>query len=378
MDEGRGAAPAADFGSWQEQLANSIRTEGELEAFIRLTPAERDGIRLAGARYRWGITPYYAGLMDPIDPTCPIRRQVIPSIEELSDDAGTADPIGEEAGSVTPTLIRLYPDRVAWRVSGVCSAYCRFCFRRRLASDPPEDFSERALQTALDWIGTTPEIRDVLITGGDPFLLGDDRLRDLLGRLRAIEHVEVIRIGTRTPVTLPHRITGQLCEMLRAFHPLWINTHFNHPKELTPLAISACARLADAGIPLGNQSVLLRGVNDDEPTMRRLVHGLVKARIRPYYLFQCHLNRGTAHFRTSVEQGRDIVGALRGSTSGFAVPTFVVDTPYGKVPIQPQTILGREGDAILLRAWDGRVWREPNRAPGSEPDARDAQGRPDA
>jgi lysine 2,3-aminomutase len=351
----------ADREGWQEEIASSITSEAELSRLIRLTPVEREGIRRAGALYRWRITRYYASLMDPTNPACPIRRQAIPSVEELSDEVGSADPLGEEAGTVVPTLIRLYPDRVAWRVSGACPMYCRFCFRRRLAAQPEEDFSERTLDAALDWIAGTPEIRDVLVTGGDPLSLSDARLKGLLGRLRAIEHVEVIRIGTRAPVTLPSRITPQLCQMLRAFHPLWVNTHFNHPRELTPLAVAACARLADAGIPLGNQSVLLRGVNDDEPTMRRLVHGLLRARIRPYYLFQCHLNQGTAHFRTAVETGRDIVAALRGTTSGLAVPMFVVDTPYGKVPIQEQTIVGRDEDSIRLRAWDGREWREPNK-----------------
>jgi lysine 2,3-aminomutase len=348
---------------WQAEIAESIHTEEQLERLVRLTPAEREGIRRAGSVYRWRITRYYASLMDPEDPRCPMRRQAIPSVEELTDQDGSPDPLGEEAGSVTPTLIRLYPDRVAWRVAGTCPVYCRFCFRRRPVSGPPEDFSESALEQALDWIRSTPAIRDVLITGGDPLMLSDARIQDILGRLRSIPHVEVIRIGTRAPVTLPSRITPALCSVLRASHPLWVNTHFNHPKELTPQAVAACALLADAGIPLGNQSVLLRGINDGEGTMRELVHGLVRARVRPYYLFQCHLNSGTAHFRTSVETGRDIVAALRGTTSGFAVPTFVVDTPYGKVPIQEQTIVGRDESGIRLRAWDGRVWTEPNPRP---------------
>ena len=310
--------------------------------------------------YRWRITRYYAGLMDPTDQGCPIRRQGIPSVDELADDVGTVDPLGEEAGTVAPNLIRLYPDRVAWCVTGTCPVYCRFCFRRRLVAGEGGDFSAAALARALGYIQKTPEIRDVLITGGDPLVLPDEVLEDLLRKIRAIPHVEIIRIGTRTPATLPQRITPELCSMLQGFHPLWINTHFNHPRELTPLAAAACARLADAGIPLGNQSVLLKGINDDEPTMRRLLHGLVRMRVRPYYLFQCHLNSGSAHFRTAVETGMQIMDQLRGSTTGFAVPAFIIDTPFGKVPLQRETVVRRESDAVYLRTHDGRVWREPN------------------
>ncbi len=350
----------ADAGSWQGELARSITTTEELSRVIRLTPAEEQGIREAGGVYRWRITPYYASLMDPSDPRCPIRRQAIPSVEELADPDGTPDPLGEEAGTVAPNLIRLYPDRVAWCVAGTCPVYCRFCFRRRLVADSAGDFSAAAMERGLRYIRQTPEIRDVLLTGGDPLMLRDDVLEDLLKKVREVPHVEIVRIGTRAPATLPQRITAELCAVLKSFHPLWINTHFNHPRELTPPATAACARLADAGIPLGNQSVLLRGVNDDEPTMRRLVHGLVRMRVRPYYLFQCHLSRGSAHFRTPVETGIDIVERLRGSTTGFAVPTFIVDTPFGKVPLQRGAIVRRDDDAVYLETYEGKVWREPN------------------
>jgi lysine 2,3-aminomutase len=350
----------ADAGSWQDQLARGITTAEDLSRIIRLTPAEEQGIREAGALYRWRVTPYYASLMDLTDPRCPIRRQAIPSSDELTDADGTPDPLGEEAGTVAANLIRLYPDRVAWCVAGTCPVYCRFCFRRRLVADPAGDFSAAALAEGLRYIERTPEIRDVLITGGDPLMLRDEVLEDLLRKVRAISHVEIIRIGTRAPATLPQRVTAELCSMLKGFHPLWINVHFNHPRELTPAASAACARLAEAGIPLGNQSVLLRGVNDDEPTMRSLVHGLVRMRVRPYYLFQCHLSRGSAHFRTPVETGMNIVESLRGSTTGFAVPTFVVDTPFGKVPLQRDMLVRRDKDALYLRSYDGRVWREPN------------------
>jgi lysine 2,3-aminomutase len=352
---------------WRRQMAEGISSAAALRRLIRLSAVEERGIEEAGALFRWRITPYYAGLMDPDDPSCPIRKQAIPSLNELHDEEGTSDPIGEEAGTVAPNLIRLYPDRVALCVSGSCPVLCRFCFRRRLVGGNDGDFSEAAFQEALSFIGGTPEIRDVLVTGGDPLVLSDDRLENILRELRRISHVEIIRIGTRAPVTLPQRITEDLCRMLRAFHPLWINTHFNHPRELTPLALEACARLANAGIPLGNQSVLLRGVNDNLRVMKSLAQGLVKARVRPYYLFQCHLSRGTAHFRTPVESGLSIVSALRGSTTGFAVPTFVVDTPHGKVPINPQTIVHRDAEAIFLRCPDGTVWREANPAPHGSP-----------
>ncbi len=309
------------------------------------------------------LTRYYAGLMDPDDPACPIRRQAIPSVEELVDPLAVADPIGEEAGTVVPGLIRLYGDRVAWMVSGSCPVRCRFCFRKRLGAAEGVDRSAAARRRALDYIRADPAIRDVLVTGGDPLVLADEELDGILGALGAIAHVEIVRIGTRAPVTLPDRITPQLCAVLRRHHPLWVNTHFNHPRELTPEAVAACGRLADAGIPLGNQSVLLAGVNDDPATMRALVHGLLKARVRPYYLFQCHLAPGTAHFRTPVETGRRVVGGLRGSTTGFAVPTYVVDTPHGKVALAADNIVARDEESVTLRCPDGTLWREPNARP---------------
>jgi lysine 2,3-aminomutase len=345
---------------WREQLSSSITTMEGLSRRIFLSEEERRGIRLAEKAFHWRISPHYAGLMDPHDPRCPIRRQAIPSALELEDPDGVTDPIGEEAGTVAPNLVRLYGDRVALLASGTCAVLCRFCFRRREAGKRDSDFSPAAMEEAFNYIRTTPEIRDVLVTGGDPLLLPDDALALILSTLRKIPHVEIIRIGTRVPVTLPQRITGELCETLRSFHPLWINTHFNHPRELAPEALIACAMLADSGIPLGNQSVLLRGVNDDPSVMKDLVQGLVKARIRPYYLFQCHLSRGTSHFRTPIEAGLRIVSALRGSTSGLAVPTFVVDTPHGKVPVAPETVVKRDKDAVYLRCHDGSLWREAN------------------
>jgi lysine 2,3-aminomutase len=348
---------------WQDQLRGSITREEELERLVRLSAAEREGIRAAGPVYRWRITPYYASLMDPEDPACPIRRQAIPSAEELVDPDGIEDPIGEEAGTVAPNTVRLYPDRAAWCVSGTCPVYCRFCFRRRLVGRDNGDFSPAALAAGLEYLGRTPQIRDVLITGGDPLMLPDRQLEDILRELRRIRHLEIIRIGTRAPVTLPQRVTPELCAMLRRYHPLWVNTHFNHPAEITPQAAAACGLLADAGIPLGNQSVLLRGVNDDVEVMRQLSRRLVAARVRPYYLFQCHLVRGTAHFRARIETGVSLVSALRGSTTGFSVPAFVVDTPHGKVQIGPENVAGRDTDGMYLRCPDGAVWYEKNPAP---------------
>jgi lysine 2,3-aminomutase len=346
--------------SWQEELAQAVTTETELEKLIELTPSEREGIRAAGSGFPMRISRYYAGLMDPKDPSCPIRKQAIPGIEELRDPAGIPDPIGEEAGTVAPNLIRLYPDRVAWCVSGTCATNCRFCFRKRTVEEAGGDFSASPIRRALDYISATPEIRDVLITGGEPLLLSDQALDAILTDVREIPHVEIVRIGTRVPVTLPRRVTPELCGMLKSHHPLWINTHFNHPRELTPAALLACSLLADSGIPLGNQSVLLKGVNDGRHIMKKLVQGLVQARIRPYYLFQCHLTFGTAHFRTPIESGLSIISGLRGSTTGFAVPTYIVDTARGKIALNPDTLVSRDSDAVHLRAPDGTVWREPN------------------
>lgn len=335
---------------------------------MRLSAAEEKGIRMAReAGLRWGITPYYASLMDPGDPSCPIRRQAIPSAEEFGEDgAGSPDPLGEEASSPVPGLIRLYADRVAWCVSDVCAMYCRHCYRRRFTGEVregPAPAGTDPYQRAISYIARTREIRDVLVTGGDPFLLPDAAIETVLKRLRAIPHVEIVRFGTRTPVTMPQRITPRLCAMLRRYHPLWINTQFNHPREVTPRAQRACAMLADAGVPLGNQSVLLRGVNDGPGLIAELGKALVRIRVRPYYLFQCHLVSGTAHFRTPVEAGIEAVASMRGTTTGFAVPVFVVDTPYGKVPLNPETVVDRDADAVYLRAYDGRIWRETNPAP---------------
>jgi lysine 2,3-aminomutase len=257
-------------------------------------------------------------------------------------------------------VIRVYRDRIAFCVNNECALYCRFCLRKRMVGEPEWAMKKRELGIALDWIRRTPEIRDVLLTGGDPLVFSDDRLEWLLAELRAIDHVEIVRLGTRLPVTLPQRVTPELCRMLERYHPLWLNTHFNHPRELTAEAAEACDRLTRAGIPLGNQSVLMRGINDDVEVMKQLCEGLVRMRVRPYYCYQSQLLEGTGHFRVPIERGVEIFRALRGRTSGFAIPLFVLDTPYGKVPLTHPYLRGREGDEVVVESFDGRCWREPN------------------
>jgi len=353
-----------DWNDWRWQVRNSVRTAEQLSSYIDLTPEEKKEIGLAGRHFGWSITPYFARLMDREDRDCPIRRQVVPGMEELEDDIGVPDPLDEGKHSPVELIIRVYPDRVAFTVSGRCATYCRHCLRKEsVVSRDALDFSWAKIAEGIDYIRRHEEIRDVLLTGGDPLLMPDDSVRRILHELRAIPSVEVLRIGSRTPCTLPQRITPELCHILEKYHPLYLNTQFNHPKEITPEAEEACDRLLRAGIPLGNQSVLLRGINDDVPTMKRLVRELMRIRVRPYYLYQCQILRGTKHLRTPVECGTEIIRHLQGYTSGLAVPKFVVDTPYGKVPAGPSYIIGREGDDVLMRSFDGRVWREPNPLP---------------
>lgn len=343
---------------WRSQVAGIIRDTESLGKHISLTDSEIEGIHAAEKEFSWRITPYYAGLMGGDD--CPIRRQAVPDPAELDDAEGMIDPLQEEDHNPAPNVIKVYPDRIAWTVSNTCPVLCRHCLRKRMVGRENFDFSEEARDAALDYIARTPEIRDVLITGGDPLMYGDAFVDDLLGRLRAIPSVEIIRIGSRAPCTMPQRITPELCAILEKYHPLWLNTQFNHPNELTPEAAEACRRLADAGIPLGNQSVLLKGINDVPQVMKTLVQGLVKMRVRPYYIYQAQVLAGTAHFRTPIEKGIEIIRSLRGYTTGFAVPVYLLDTPYGKIPMHPNTIEKRDDDAVYLRSWDGKIWREPN------------------
>ncbi|NNL84514.1 MAG: KamA family radical SAM protein [Myxococcales bacterium] len=341
-------------------MQHRVRSAAELEAYVRVSPDERNAIDALAERFRFVITPYYASLMDPEDPDCPVRRQVVPRTAELDDPAGLADPLDEVAHSPVKNVIRVYPDRIAFCVNNECALYCRYCLRKRMVGDEAWAMKRQELQVGLEWIAETPEIRDVLLTGGDPLVFSDGRLEWLVASLREIPHVEIIRLGTRLPVTLPFRVTDALCEMLARYHPIRLNPHFNHPKELTAEAAEACARLVNAGIPVGNQSVLLAGINDDPKTMKALVEGLVRMRVRPYYCYQAQLLEGTAHFRVPVERGVALFRALRGNTSGFAIPQYILDTPHGKVPLDYPYLRGREGDHIVVEAFDGTLWSEPN------------------
>ncbi|MEZ4330238.1 MAG: KamA family radical SAM protein [Myxococcota bacterium] len=350
----------ADWRDWGWQMRHRVRSAEALRAWIEPTADEAAAIESLADRFRFVITPYYAALMDPEDPDCPIRRQVVPRLAELDDPAGLADPLREVEHSPVKNVIRVYRDRIAFCVNNECALYCRYCLRKRMVGDADWTMQKRELEAALDWIARTPEIRDVLLTGGDPLVFSDARLEWLLGRLRAIPHVELIRLGTRLPVTLPFRVTDALCGLLERFHPIWVNTHFNHPRELTAEAAAACDRLLRAGVPVGNQSVLLRGINDSLGVMQGLCEMLVRMRVRPYYVYQAQLLEGTSQFRVPIEQGQAIFRAMRGRTSGFAIPQYVLDTPHGKVPLELPFVKGREGDDYVVEAWDGAVWREPN------------------
>jgi lysine 2,3-aminomutase len=350
----------AEWRDWGWQMRHRIRTVEALREWIDPTREEERAIVDLATRFRFVITPYFASLMDPNDPNCPIRRQVVPQPAELGDRQGLADPLDEVAHSPVKNVIRVYPDRIAFCVNNECALYCRYCLRKRMVGDENWTMQKRELEVALDWIAATPEIRDVLLTGGDPLIFSDHKLEWLLARLRAIPHVELIRLGTRLPVTLPFRVTDALCEMLERFHPIWLNTHFNHPGELTRDAAEACDRLLRAGIPVGNQSVLLKGVNDSPGVMKTLCETLVRMRVRPYYVYQAQLLEGTEHFRVAIEDGIDLFREMRGRTSGFAIPQYVLDTPHGKVPLDYPFAKGREGDDYVVEAWDGAIWREPN------------------
>jgi len=348
----------ADWNDWKWQVKNRIETLEELQRYIRLTDEEAEGVRLSLRTLRMAITPYYLSLIDPNDPCDPVRRQAIPTAAETHIAAADlVDPLHEDSDAPVPGLTHRYPDRVLFLITDMCSMYCRHCTRRRFAGQKDAEMGDDRIERALKYIEQTEEVRDVLLSGGDALMVSDARLEYIIRRLRAIEHVEIIRIGTRTPVVCPQRITPELCAMLRKYHPIWLNTHFNHPNEITAESTAACARLADAGIPLGNQSVLLRGVNDCPNIMKRLVQGLVKIRVRPYYIYQCDLSMGLEHFRTPVSKGIEIMEALRGHTSGLAVPTFVVDAPGGggKTPVMPTYIISQSPGKVVLRNFEGVI-----------------------
>ncbi len=352
------------WNDWNWQMSNRITDHKGLLESMSLPTEEAAQIKRCLENFRMAITPYYFSLMNSQDPECPIRKQAIPSIHELNKSScDLDDPLHEEADSPVPGLTHRYPDRVLLLVTDQCAMYCRHCTRRRMAGQTDKALPLNRFKLALEYIRSNPQIRDVLISGGDPLTLSDERLEFILSNLRSIPHVEIIRIGTRTPVVLPMRITDHLIQVLQKYQPIWINTHFNHPQELTVESRNALNKLANSGIPLGNQSVLLKGINDCPVVMKKLLHELVKCRVRPYYLYQCDLSSGIEHFRTSVSTGLEIIEMLRGHTSGFAVPTFVVDAPGGggKIPLQPNYLISQSNDKVVLRNYEGVicVYQEP-------------------
>ena len=346
------------WNDWKWQVKNRIETYEELSKYFTFSDEEAEGIKKALAKFRMAITPYYLSLIDPDDPYDPIRRQCIPQGAECNiAPADLNDPLHEDEDSPAPGLTHRYPDRVLFLITDMCSMYCRHCTRRRFAGQKDDESPQDRIEKCLEYIERTPEVRDVLLSGGDALMVSDKKLEYIISRLRAIPHVEIVRIGSRTPVVCPQRITDDLCNMLKKYHPVWLNTHFNHPNEMTPEAQAAVAKLADAGIPLGNQTVLLRGVNDCVHVMKKLMHELVRNRVRPYYIYQCDLSMGLEHFRTPVSKGIEIIENLRGHTSGYAVPTFVVDAPGGggKTPVMPQYVISQSPDKVILRNFEGVI-----------------------
>ncbi|WP_291634107.1 lysine 2,3-aminomutase [Clostridium sp.] len=346
------------WNDWKWQVENRIETIDQLKKYIPLTEDEEEGARKCTETLRMAITPYYLSLIDINDPHDPIRKQAIPTALEVHQShADLLDPLHEDSDSPVPGLTHRYPDRVLLLITDQCSMYCRHCTRRRFAGQSDAELPMARIDKAIDYIRDTPEVRDVLLSGGDCLLVEDDKLEYIIKRLRDIPHVEIVRLGSRVPVVLPQRITKELVNMLNKYHPIWLNTHFNHPNEITEEAKLACEMLSNAGIPLGNQSVLLRGVNDCTHIMLKLVNELVKIRVRPYYIYQCDLSMGLEHFRTPVSKGIEIMEGLRGHTSGFCVPTFVVDAPGGggKIPVMPNYLISQSPDKVVLRNFEGVI-----------------------
>lgn len=355
--------PDKEWNSWYWQARNRIRTLHQLEQVLELSEDERAALSQSASMLPVSITPYYLSLVSRDDSRQPLRRTVIPTPAELVRSPGEADdPLGEDHDSPVPGLVHRYPDRVLLLVTDFCSSYCRYCTRSRVVGQGHIAPQEQRLEQAFEYIRATPAVRDVLISGGDPLALSDERLDWILTSLRQIPHVEFVRLGTKMPAVLPQRITPELCRMLRKHHPLFMSLHFIHPDECTPESFQACTRLADAGIPLGSQTVLLRGVNDDVETMKKLVHRLLMMRVRPYYLYQCDPISGSAHFRTPVSKGLEIIDGLRGHTTGYAVPNYVIDAPGGggKIILTPNFVVGRDGGDLVLRNYEGNEFRYPD------------------
>ena len=349
--------PDEKWMDWRWQMSHRLNSVDELEKVINLTDSERKALSSKGL-FRVDITPYFASLIDPDDPHCPVRKQVIPTDRELVPfQSMMEDSLAEDKHSPVPGLVHRYPDRVLMLITTQCASYCRYCTRSRIVGDPTQTFSRAEFDAQIDYIERTPQIRDVLLSGGDPMVLAPKLLDEILGRLRAIPHVEILRIGSRVPVFLPMRVTPEFCDMLSKYHPFWLNIHVNHPKEITPELAAATDRLTRAGVPLGNQSVLLAGVNDSVHIQRKLVHELVKIRVRPYYLYQCDLVEGSGHLRTTVAKGIEIIEGLRGHTSGYSVPTYVVDAPGGggKIPVMPNYVISQAPGKVILRNFEGFI-----------------------
>lgn len=353
-----------EWDDWRWQFRNRITTLEQWQRFFPLSAEERDPLREVMREFRLGITPYYLSLVDPTAPEDPLRLQCAPTTQEFINlFAGQEDPLGEEALSPVPGIVHRYPDRCLLIATNSCAMYCRYCTRKRLMHEGDSPPDREALKVMTDYIARTPAIRDVIVSGGDPLTWATSRLEELLRELRAIPHVEIVRFGSRVPVTLPQRITTELCAMLERFGPIWINVHFNHPREVTADAARACDLLLRHGIPLNNQTVLLKGVNDDVVTIKSLMHALMRIKVRPYYLYQCDEVTGADHFRTTIAKGLEIIGQLRGHTSGLAVPTFAVDAPGGggKVALQPENLISYENGVARFRNFQGRefVYRDP-------------------
>ncbi len=377
--EGQGLwadVPASDWNDWTWQLKNRLTTVEQLEKYLTLTPDERAGCAFANQKLALSITPYFFNLIDRDDPECPIRKQVIPRAGEMVISEGEMiDSLGEDEHSPVSGLVHRYPDRVLFLVTDRCAAYCRYCTRSRLVSNAQDYNFHPEYEQGLRYIEAHPEIRDVLLSGGDPLLLSDKKLEHLLSRLRGIKHVEFIRIGSRIPVFLPQRITPELGEIFKKYGPIWMSIHVNHPRECTADLKAACERLSFAGVPLGNQSVLLKGVNDDAEVMKALVHRLLRMRVRPYYIYQMDLITGGAHFKVDVRKGIEIIKALRGHTTGYAVPQYVIDAPGGggKVPINPDYVEKITDEEIVFRNYEGKTYRYPLGAKARVAEKQDAE-----
>lgn len=349
--------PDEKWNDWRWQMSNRLNTVAELVNVLELSDSERKALE-AKDLFRVDITPYFASLIDPRDPHDPIRAQVIPTDREMAPFTSMMeDSLAEDRHSPVPGLVHRYPDRVLMLVTTQCASYCRYCTRSRIVGDPGQTFSRKDFEAQIDYLQHTPQVRDVLLSGGDPLVLAPKLFEEIISRLRAIPHIEIVRLGSRVPVFLPMRITAEMCDMLSKYHPIWMNIHVNHSNEITPELAAACDRLTRAGIPLGNQSVLLAGVNDSVHIQRKLVHDLVKIRVRPYYLYQCDLVEGAGHFRTTVSKGIEIMEGLRGHTSGYAVPQFIVDAPGGggKIPVSPNYVLSQAPGKVILRNYEGFI-----------------------